>query len=121
MAWFGSGAATKRNAKAAHGARRCARKAAAKSYGPIDRAAIYDRDNGICHLCKLPVPREAFDLDHVTPLAEGGDDTPKNLRVAHPSCNTKKGAHTGPKKRKGLRRTPLRRKRKTAPGGEDVF
>lgn len=97
--------------KAARGKRRRQREKDASDGGGIDRAAIYDRDNGRCHLCKRRVPVEDFTLDHVVALAAGGAHTEANLRVAHRDCNSAKGARTEEEraKRPGLRRTkPLR-------------
>lgn len=59
---------------------------------PYDRADIYERDEGLCHICGHYVPRPMFHLDHVIPLSKGGPDTPENVAVAHASCNHKKGA-----------------------------
>ena len=59
-----------------------------------DRFEIYDRDNGICHHCKLPVPRDDFHADHLYPLkhanrfgAQVMGDRALNLAPAHESCN----------------------------------
>lgn len=57
-----------------------------------DRRAIYDQYDGICHLCALPVGLGEYTLDHVVPLALGGPDIAENLRPAHRSCNSSKGA-----------------------------
>lgn len=32
------------------------------------------------------------DIDHITPISEGGSDELSNLRISHPSCNRKHGA-----------------------------
>ena len=55
-------------------------------------SAIYERDAGICQLCKKPVEREKMTLDHVVPLSKGGPHTFGNLQLAHRSCNSSKGA-----------------------------
>ena len=52
---------------------------------------IYDRDAGICHLCRLPVRREDASVDHVIPLSKGGPSTMANLKLAHRRCNSAKG------------------------------
>lgn len=59
--------------------------------GTIDRAAIYERDKGLCGICGKPVPTEDFELDHVVPLSLGGAHGPENLRAVHDVCNTQRG------------------------------
>jgi len=52
--------------------------------GQICREAIYQRDGGICGICRQPVPADDFHLDHIDPAGPHG---PENLRIAHPLCN----------------------------------
>lgn len=33
-----------------------------------------------------------FTLDHVVPLARGGEHSYRNVKLAHPLCNSRKGA-----------------------------
>lgn len=61
-------------------------------------AHICERDGWRCHLCGRPVDRQAHvphplapTRDHVVPLSLGGTHEPTNVRLAHFSCNTKKG------------------------------
>lgn len=61
----------------------------------VRRYAIYARDNWTCYLCGYPVDRtavvpaiEAPVLDHVIPLASGGEHSEANLRTAHWLCNS---------------------------------
>lgn len=72
-----------------HRARRHARLKGAPEIETIDRAYIYARDNGVCHICKKHVPRKGFTLDHLIPLAHNGPHTHANLAVAHRSCNAR--------------------------------
>lgn len=58
----------------------------------VDRAAIIARDRSTCHLCGLLVPADDIHLDHVVPLALGGEHTAANLKVTHSLCNLRKGA-----------------------------
>lgn len=55
------------------------------------RLRIFLAHDGRCHVCggRISVG-EAWDLDHVTPLALGGDDEEHNLAPAH-----RKGCHAG--------------------------
>ena len=62
---------------------------------PINIAAIYARDGGTCHLCQKAVSEAQASLDHLTPLALGGDDTPINVRISHLDCNVRR-QHRGP-------------------------
>lgn len=75
----------------------------------IDRKAIWEIHGKRCHLCKLPVAFEDMALDHVVPLAQGGQNCAENLAPAHKKCNSAKGARTG-EKPKGLRRRGFKRR-----------
>lgn len=70
-------------------------------YNDQDVLDLYGTD---CHICGEPInlnaPRgcgpEGWELglhiDHLIPLANGGDDTIENVRPSHGLCNVKKGA-----------------------------
>jgi hypothetical protein len=65
---------------------------------PYARVDIYRRDGWRCHLCGGRVRRdvhylhpEAPTIDHLVPVARGGDDVPSNVMCAHRSCNSKRG------------------------------
>lgn len=57
-----------------------------------------------CHICKKPVdltaPRRigfggwqwGLHIDHIIPVAKGGEDTVKNVKPSHGICNLRKGA-----------------------------
>ncbi len=66
-----------------------------------------------CHHCPLPVdctlPGSAPNgptLEHVIPISEGGTNDLENLRIAHRSCNLKRGdrpaTQVGPQSRSWL-------------------
>jgi 5-methylcytosine-specific restriction endonuclease McrA len=57
----------------------------------VDRLAIFDRDGGKCHICGGRADRNAFHLDHLIPVVDGGGFVAANLRVSHPSCNMSRG------------------------------
>lgn len=59
---------------------------------PRVKQRIFDRHNGICHLCKLPikVPVESWDADHVIALINGGENSETNLAPAHKHCHISK-------------------------------
>lgn len=68
--------------------------------------ALFEKYKGICYLCGeacdwkdgkwengvFKVGGKYPSREHVLPLSKGGDDTWSNLRLAHVSCNSKKGA-----------------------------
>lgn len=63
-------------------------------FEPVYRWEIYERDEWICQLCKLPVlwflewPHDwCAVLDHHMPLALGGDHVAANVQLAHNMCN----------------------------------
>lgn len=58
----------------------------------IDRANVWLRDGGTCHICALPVGRDEFHLDHVVSLENGGAHVWGNVSPAHAECNLRKGS-----------------------------
>lgn len=66
------------------------------------RHQIFERDRWRCHICKrttlrtkaVPHPRAPV-IDHLVPLAEGGDDTAANVATACFLCNSIKREHGG--------------------------
>lgn len=59
----------------------------------VDRKIVFNRDKGICHLCKDDNPCDPNDwhLDHILPVSKGGFHCYDNVAVSHSSCNLKKG------------------------------
>ena len=57
----------------------------------IDYIVVFDRDEGNCGICGLPVEPDDWHLDHIVPLAKGGHHTYENVQVSHPACNLRKG------------------------------
>lgn len=79
-------------------ARRYARVRGATVLERIDRLAIAERDGWICHICKQPIPKdrpplhpESLTLDHLVPLAHGGNHSTANVAAAHRRCNIRRG------------------------------
>lgn len=65
----------------------------------VEIDVVFARDKGICWLCGKDVnpllkwPNHGYaTLDHVMPLSKGGRHSYDNIRLAHMSCNCKKGA-----------------------------
>ena len=78
-----------------YGAQRRARKrGAAGAHSFKDVIRIWHAQRGECARCearfgKRPGDR-GFHVDHVTPLARGGSDWPRNLQLLCPTCNCRK-------------------------------
>lgn len=58
---------------------------------PATREYLYQRDGGICGICGEEADHSNWDADHVVPRSQGGPATLENFRVAHPTCNKKRG------------------------------
>ena len=63
----------------------------------VDRVTVWERDNGICGICGKPVDptlpwpeKFSMTLDHVVPLARGGEHSYANAQIAHAICNSRK-------------------------------
>lgn len=72
-------------------ARRRARERAAQTE-KIDYRAIWERDQGICHICGAAVDPTDLHYDHITPISKGGAHSMENIAVSHAWCNLRKGA-----------------------------
>lgn len=92
----GRGEAGLRNRRIGNSRRR-ARLAAVK-FEAFDPLEVLERDKWRCHLCGIPTPRRlrgtfepnAPELDHIIPLAAGGDHSRKNTACACRRCNIMK-------------------------------
>jgi 5-methylcytosine-specific restriction endonuclease McrA len=56
------------------------------------KRVVWERDGGVCGICGEPADEERWHLDHVVPLALGGEHTYANVQVSHPRCNCSKQA-----------------------------
>ena len=57
---------------------------------PLNRRAVFARDDGRCQYCHKP----AENLDHVVPRSRGGEHAWENVVAACRRCNTRKGDRT---------------------------
>jgi 5-methylcytosine-specific restriction endonuclease McrA len=54
------------------------------------RTQLFGSQHGKCTLCKKPMLWEESNLDHIIPLAAGGEDAWCNLQMTHITCNSAK-------------------------------
>lgn len=60
-----------------------------ENLAPAVRAAVFARDGKVCRDCGSV---EDITIDHVRPVARGGNDELTNLQVLCRACNSRKGA-----------------------------
>ena len=83
---------THRHVKRAHEMVRRARKRMV-SAEYVDPSVVFRRDGGVCQICRLAISaEEKWHIDHVVPLAKGGEHSYQNVQLAHARCNLAKGA-----------------------------
>lgn len=80
---------------------KCRTRRAQKLRAQVERyttSEIAARDRYRCGLCRRKVPMDLTHphplsptIDHVVPLADGGDDVKANVQLAHFRCNSSKG------------------------------
>jgi 5-methylcytosine-specific restriction endonuclease McrA len=75
-----------RNSTAAHDARK-----RDQFIEHVEASVVLARGGGICGICGTPVDLDDFHVDHVIPLAKGGEHSYANTQPAHPICNIRKG------------------------------
>jgi len=66
----------------------------------ISNMNIYQRDGWICQICNATVDQElkwpdpySPSLDHIIPIAKGGNHVEDNVQLAHLQCNMRKSAN----------------------------
>jgi hypothetical protein len=59
------------------------------------RAKVYERDSYLCRHCQRQLTRLTATLDHVKPVAEGGDNSLENLMTSCLDCNRKRNRRAG--------------------------
>ena len=74
----------------------------------VDRLAVFERDNWICHICGEPVDKTlsgtdpmAPSIDHIVPFLKGGKDCYDNVALAHFGCNARKWVSISPDQAEG--------------------
>ena len=61
-------------------------------YTPRERKMIYNKAEGRCQLCGCKITYDEMTLDHIVPLAMGGEDSLENLQATCEPCNSHKNA-----------------------------
>lgn len=71
-------------------------------YEPVNSRKVFARDKWICGICHTKVDRRlkwphhlSASLDHIIPMAHGGDHTYENTQCSHWLCNARKGDRGG--------------------------
>lgn len=59
----------------------------------VDALLVLELCDGVCGICEEDVDPLDFHVDHIIPLARGGDHSYANTQPAHPVCNLRKWAH----------------------------
>lgn len=75
---------------------------AAVSVEDVDRAVVWARDGGRCHICGKLCDPDRWHLDHLVPLSVGGEHSYRNVAVSHPSCNIRRGVRGAAQMRLGV-------------------
>jgi len=59
-----------------------------KTISSKQRLKLFQDHSGVCHICggKINVG-ESWEVEHIIPIAMGGDDEPSNWRPAHTKCH----------------------------------
>jgi 5-methylcytosine-specific restriction endonuclease McrA len=59
----------------------------------VDPRVVFDRDKGVCGICKMIVDRASrWEIDHIIPLSKGGAHSYENSQLTHSKCNRSKSA-----------------------------
>ncbi len=61
-----------------------------KPLSTAQKVRLFQDAGGICHICGGKIDNELWDVEHVIPLALGGDDAEANMRPAHRQCHAPK-------------------------------
>lgn len=96
---------------------------ARKSLSPMARLKVFETTGGVCHICSQRIQvGEKWEVEHVIPLALGGEDGGTNLKPAHVDCHKGKSKSDAARKAKADRMRVNHlgaRKPSTFPGSRD--
>lgn len=57
---------------------------------PSDYEILFDKQDGLCALCKLPFGKSKGTIDHIIPKSKGGTNKTSNKQLTHSWCNNVK-------------------------------
>lgn len=63
-----------------------------RAFTERDKRAAYERQKGVCPICKKHFDFDKMHADHIIPWANGGRTVPENCQMLCRDCNLKKGA-----------------------------
>jgi len=61
-----------------------------RAFSPAMKREAYERQKGICKICKKPFDLKDMEADHITPWSQGGKTTAKNCQMLCRECNRHK-------------------------------
>jgi hypothetical protein len=61
-----------------------------RSFTESEKRSGYERQNGICSMCREHFEIDGMEADHITPWSDGGRTNPDNLQLLCKSCNRRK-------------------------------
>jgi 5-methylcytosine-specific restriction endonuclease McrA len=62
-----------------------------RTFTDSQKRAAYEKQNGICPICKEHFEINEMEGDHITPWSEGGKTQSDNLQMLCKNCNRRKG------------------------------
>lgn len=89
-----------------------------------ERVDIFKRCEARCHICQGRINAgDPWDVEHIIPLAQGGDDYGDNLAPAHRRCHEAKTkqdtTNTARAKRREAKHLGAKQSRNPLPGGRN--
>lgn len=63
-------------------------------FNSYQKNTVYDKYNGYCAICGMPVSKTKMTIGHKIPLSQGGTNAIDNLMLACLSCNQAKNNWT---------------------------
>lgn len=70
----------------------------------LQRVKIFDAHQGICSICHFRIQvGQAWEVEHLKPLADGGADEPLNMAPVHAKCHKPKTAKEAGERSKVVR------------------